>query len=542
MAMQPSQSAQPTQAEVQQVLNLFNAGQMPQAEQSAKALLQRFPNIPMLHNILGSSLAAQQKFAEAAQSFVKLVQVDPKSPELRFNLAMMYANANQADLAETHYIKATELMPNFVDAHFNLAYLYQVQEKWELAVKHYRQAIWHQPNFAEAYANLGSVLQKQGKLAEAIKHYQHAIDIRPDALSYFNLGTALRNEGLLEDAIASFKKALEFNPNYAEAYSNLGESLWYHGDLNEAVDSFNKALTIDPDNPSANYNLAVFLYDNNELQKAIPHFERSRYDDWQERVLYCLYKTEQFDAFKLKLEASASRVNTSPLIATLSTHYATNFGVPDVYNFCKAPLDYVYHDAIPELAEANSPLLRDLLKDIAEAEISARKQSRLVNGIQSSGNLFKRSEASFQTLAALVARTIKKYYEHYANHDCMFIKAFPKNIEFSSSWYVKMKTGGHLSSHIHEEGWISGAVYLAIPKRITSEEEGCIALSTHGDNYPAKHDNFPKMVVAPKVGDVCFFPSSVFHHTIPFSADEERICIAFDLKPEVTRTAKHGGY
>ncbi len=131
MAMQPSQSAQPTQAEVQQVLNLFNAGQMPQAEQSAKALLQRFPNIPMLHNILGSSLAAQQKFAEAAQSFVKLVQVDPKSPELRFNLAMMYANANQAELAETHYIKATELMPNFVDAHFNLAYLYQVQEKWE---------------------------------------------------------------------------------------------------------------------------------------------------------------------------------------------------------------------------------------------------------------------------------------------------------------------------------------------------------------------------------------------------------------------------
>ena len=36
-----------------------------------------------------------------------------------------------------------------------------------------------------------------------------------------------------------------------------------------------------------------------------------------------------------------------------------------------------------------------------------------------------------------------------------------------------------------------------------------------------------------KVGDVVFFPSSVFHRTIPFSSNEERICIAFDVKPQV---------
>jgi Putative 2OG-Fe(II) oxygenase len=27
------------------------------------------------------------------------------------------------------------------------------------------------------------------------------------------------------------------------------------------------------------------------------------------------------------------------------------------------------------------------------------------------------------------------------------------------------------------------------------------------------------------------FPSSLFHRTIPFNSDEERICVAFDLKP-----------
>jgi hypothetical protein len=45
------------------------------------------------------------------------------------------------------------------------------------------------------------------------------------------------------------------------------------------------------------------------------------------------------------------------------------------------------------------------------------------------------------------------------------------------------------------------------------------------------HDDFEKKLYAPQVGDVVFFPSSVFHRTIPFSSNEERICIAFDLKP-----------
>ncbi|WP_414673858.1 putative 2OG-Fe(II) oxygenase, partial [Methylophaga sp. UBA3595] len=42
---------------------------------------------------------------------------------------------------------------------------------------------------------------------------------------------------------------------------------------------------------------------------------------------------------------------------------------------------------------------------------------------------------------------------------------------------------------------------------------------------------FPSKTIAPEVGDIVMFPSSVFHRTIPFNSDEERICIAFDLKP-----------
>ena len=47
------------------------------------------------------------------------------------------------------------------------------------------------------------------------------------------------------------------------------------------------------------------------------------------------------------------------------------------------------------------------------------------------------------------------------------------------------------------------------------------------------NEDFPKKTYAVGVGDVVFFPSSVFHRTIPFNSNEERICIAFDVKPQL---------
>jgi hypothetical protein len=74
-------------------------------------------------------------------------------------------------------------------------------------------------------------------------------------------------------------------------------------------------------------------------------------------------------------------------------------------------------------------------------------------------------------------------------------------------------------------------MYLSLPTQKKHEHEGSIEVSTHGDEYPKKHDNFSTQALAPEVGDFIMFPSSLFHRTIPFSSDEERICIAFDLKP-----------
>ena len=66
-----------------------------------------------------------------------------------------------------------------------------------------------------------------------------------------------------------------------------------------------------------------------------------------------------------------------------------------------------------------------------------------------------------------------------------------------------------------------------LPKDIIEYEAG-IEFSLHGDDFKIQK-NIPKFFLKPKIGDLILFPSSLYHKTIPFNSNEERICIAFDI-------------
>jgi len=52
-----------------------------------------------------------------------------------------------------------------------------------------------------------------------------------------------------------------------------------------------------------------------------------------------------------------------------------------------------------------------------------------------------------------------------------------------------------------------------------------------GFDYPYDK-NLPNLYYAPKPFDLILYPSSLFHYTVPFTSNEERHCIAFDLTPK----------
>ena len=87
-----------------------------------------------------------------------------------------------------------------------------------------------------------------------------------------------------------------------------------------------------------------------------------------------------------------------------------------------------------------------------------------------------------------------------------------------------MKSGGSLSPHIHELGWLSGSIYINVPPK--SETDSGNLVVCMGDD---KYEKNKKKIMDVVTGSLCLFPSSLYHYTIPFDSKEDRIVLAFDV-------------
>ena len=99
---------------------------------------------------------------------------------------------------------------------------------------------------------------------------------------------------------------------------------------------------------------------------------------------------------------------------------------------------------------------------------------------------------------------------------------------FSGSWSVRLVGGGRHSNHVHPLGWISSALYLALPPRHAGEppDAGWLVLGEPPVNLGV--DLPPHTRIEPKVGRLILFPSWMWHGTRPFGAGE-RLTVAFDV-------------
>ena len=80
---------------------------------------------------------------------------------------------------------------------------------------------------------------------------------------------------------------------------------------------------------------------------------------------------------------------------------------------------------------------------------------------------------------------------------------------------------------------LSGVIYLKVVPSL-NKDEGAIEFSHQGPKYPTGSSAFETKLIRPSARDLNIFCSSLFHRTLPFQSDTQRICIAFD----VTRNEK----
>ncbi len=99
------------------------------------------------------------------------------------------------------------------------------------------------------------------------------------------------------------------------------------------------------------------------------------------------------------------------------------------------------------------------------------------------------------------------------------------------AWSVRLRPGGFHRDHFHGEGWLSSAFYVETPETAldSPERQGWIRFGQPpfrtDPPLPAEHYE------RPKPGRLVLFPSYMWHGTVPFTTDEKRMTIAFDIVP-----------
>ncbi len=450
------------------------------------------------------------------------------------DLALQHHNAGRLSQAESIYQQILQSDPNQPDALHLLGVIAHQVGKNDTAVDLITRAIAIDPDLAEAHSNLGTALRDLGKLEEAVASYHKALNLKPDyADAHNNLGNALKDLGKPEEAVASYHKALNLKPDLAEAHNNLGNALRDLGKPEEAISSYQKALTLKPDYVNAHNNFGLALRALGRLEDALQIFESIDTPECYAHVLECLFALGEYDKFYEKQTASARNNEINTRVAAINAFASHQLNRSDPHPFCPTPLKFVrVYEPLDGVDDADG-FLRDLMDDLQSREAIWEPPGKTTrHGFQTMSNLFKKPYGRLVELDRIIKDTIENYRFEFSSENCDFIRLFPKTLTLSG-WFIRLIKGGHQTEHIHSGAWLSGIFYLQMPK-CTDQEEGSIELGLWGYDYPILNKSYPKNRFYPKNGSIILFPSSLFHRTIPFHSDEERMSIAFDLRPTQT--------
>ena len=207
-----------TQQDIQILVNNLNVKNFNLVITKANRYLKKFPQEPVLSNLLGLSYQGIGQNSRAKDVFIEALKYNPKNVSLKNNLAKSYNNLLQYQLAE----------------------------------KLYNEIIETNPNYPIAYLNLGNQKRDLNQLSEAVKLYEMAIKLSPENhIILYALALAHRGLGNFDNAVQYARKVKLINPKYTRADLLISrcitydEKNWHYKQLIKETE--NRELTKDED-------------------------------------------------------------------------------------------------------------------------------------------------------------------------------------------------------------------------------------------------------------------------------------------------------
>jgi tetratricopeptide (TPR) repeat protein len=172
---------------------------------AAAEFLQRFPDSPLVHVMLGDADISTSQRPEAEEEFKKAIMASPRTPRL----------------------------------HFFLGYLYWMWNRYGEAIAPLREEVRISPNFPPCYFYLGDIALRQGKADQALEDFEKAAELDPSyGEAYLGMGRADVSLGRDEEAISSFRRAAQLLPDKVDPHYWLGRTLMRVGRTEEGQREF----------------------------------------------------------------------------------------------------------------------------------------------------------------------------------------------------------------------------------------------------------------------------------------------------------------
>ena len=140
-------------------------------------------------------------------------------------------------------------------------------------------------------------------------------------------------------------------------------------------------------------------------------------------------------------------------------------------------------------------------------------------------------EAPIEHLLERFRATMQDHIEKIGFGDTSFDRRNNGSAQLAGAWSVRLETSGHHTNHVHPMGWISSAFYVSVPRDTedTEAKPGWIKFGEPGiRTAPALE---AERFIQPKPGRLVLFPSYMWHGTVPFASNEQRMTVAFDAVP-----------
>jgi putative PEP-CTERM system TPR-repeat lipoprotein len=252
------------QADVLLVYTHLQQREFDKAIAAAGKLVEKRPDDPMPHNLLGVAYMAKGNDPQARQEFEKTLKLKPDFAGATINLAQLDLKAGDKDAARRRYQELLAKDTGNLAALQGLINLAGQEGHPEEALRLLEKAWERNPNAPRVGLALAGQYLQRGDSLKALNVLRSLDSANPNNPAIvFAQGQALLAAGKTDDALASFRRLVELQPQSPEPWLWIAQTQFQLKNTKAAAEAVNKSLAIKGDyEPALAFKTQLQLADN----------------------------------------------------------------------------------------------------------------------------------------------------------------------------------------------------------------------------------------------------------------------------------------